>query len=117
MSDTTEYVIDHHLEAFGAGDINELMLDYRSDSILITPERTLKDINEITALFNKLIVDVIPPGSDFELSKKIINGDVAYIIWSAESANYRIPFGTDTFIVKDAKIDTQTVALVLEKKF
>ncbi len=79
MSSSTEAIIDHHLEAFGNGDIDELMLDYTDDSILITPEKTLSNINEITALFNKFITYVIPPGCDFELSKKIINGDIAYL--------------------------------------
>jgi hypothetical protein len=116
MSAKTEAVIDHHLEAFGSGDIDELMLDYTDNSILITPERTLNNLNEICALFNKFITDVIPPGCDFELSKKIIKGDIAYLIWSAESDNYRIPFGTDTFVINDGKIATQTVAMVLELK-
>ena len=116
MSTKTEAVIDHHLEAVGDGDIDEIMLDYTGDSVLITPKRTLSNINEITALFSKFITDVIPPGCDFELSKKIINGDIAYLIWSAESDNFRIPFGTDTFIIEDGKIATQTVAMVLEKK-
>ncbi len=116
MSAKTEAVIDHHLEAFGQGDTDELILDYTDKSILITPERILSNINEIFALFHKFVTDVVPPGCDFELSKKIINGDIAYLIWSAESENYRIPFGTDTFLIKDDKIATQTVALVLESK-
>ena len=116
MSTKTEAVIDHHLEAFRSCDIDELMLDYTDNSVLITPERTLNNLNEICALFNKFITDVMPPGCDFELSKKIINGDIAYLIWSAESDNYKIPFGTDTFVIKDGKIATQTVAMVLELK-
>ncbi|NIV43151.1 MAG: hypothetical protein GWN11_03590, partial [Candidatus Dadabacteria bacterium] len=100
MSSETLKVVDHHLEAFGKGDIDEILIDYDDSSILITPERILNDLNEITALFNTFITNVIPPGCDFEVSKKIINGDIAYLIWSAESDNYRIPFGTDTFIIK-----------------
>lgn len=116
MSDQTELIINHHIEAFSNGDLDELMMDYTDSSVLITPQRTLRNFNEICALFNKFITDVIPPGCEFELSKKIINGDIAYLIWNAESENYRIPFGTDTFIIKNGKIDTQTVAMVLEQK-
>lgn len=116
MSDKTESIINHHLEAFSNGSIDELMLDYTDSSIIITPQRVLINFNEICALYNKFITEVVPPGCDFELSKKIINGDIAYLIWSAESENYRIPFGTDTFIIKNGKIDTQTVAMVLEQK-
>ncbi|NIT14523.1 MAG: nuclear transport factor 2 family protein [Candidatus Dadabacteria bacterium] len=116
MSSDTVSVIDHHLEAFGAGDTDELITDYTDKSILITPERILSNINEIFALFNKFLTDVVPPGCDFELSKKIINGDIAYLIWSAESENYRIPFATDTFLIRNDKIATHTVAMVLESK-
>ena len=48
----------------------KLMLDYTNSSILITPERTLRNYNEILALLNKFITDVVPPGCDFEVSKK-----------------------------------------------
>lgn len=116
MSSETQKIIDHHLEAFEQGDVDGLMLDYTESSTLITPERILTNLNEITALFNKFLADVVPPGCDFELYKKIINDDIAYLIWSAESENYKIPFGTDTFVIKDGKISTQTVALVLESK-
>lgn len=116
MQDQTDFIIGHHLEALKNGDINELMLDYTASSVLITPQRILSNFNEITALFSKFMTDVLPPGCDFELSKKIINGNIAYLIWTAESDNYRIPFGTDTFIIGDGKIDTQTVAMVLEQK-
>ena len=116
MNDKTDKLISHHLEAFKNGDIDELMLDYTATSVLITPQRILSNFNEITALFSKFLTDVLPPGCDFELSKKIINGNIAYLIWAAESDNYRIPFGTDTYILKDGKIDTQTVAMVLEQK-
>lgn len=116
MSGKTELVVNHHLEAFCNGDIDELMIDYTERSVLITPQRTLRNFNEICALLYKFITDVVPPGCDFELSKKIIDGDIAYLIWSAESDNYRIPFGTDTYIIKNGKIETQTVAMVLEKK-
>lgn len=117
MSDITEAVINHHLHAFREGDIDGLMSDYTEGSILITPQRTLRNLNEICALFNKFIIDVVPPACDFELSQKIIDGNIGYLIWSAESDNYRVPFGTDTFIINDGKIVTQTVAMVLEAKY
>jgi hypothetical protein len=37
-------------------------------------------------------------------------GDTAYIVWKAETADNRFELGTDTFIVRDGKIVTQTFA-------
>lgn len=62
MSTTTEAVIDHHLEAFGNGDIDDLMVDYLDNSILITPERTLNNLNEIYALLINLSLMLSCPG-------------------------------------------------------
>jgi hypothetical protein len=39
-----------------------------------------------------------------------VDGDTAYIVWTAETADNRFELATDTFIVRDGKIVTQTFA-------
>jgi len=39
-----------------------------------------------------------------------VEGDTAYIVWKAETADNRFELGTDTFIVRDGKIVIQTFA-------
>jgi hypothetical protein len=39
-----------------------------------------------------------------------VDGDTAYIVWKAETADNRYELGTDTFVVKDGKIAIQTFA-------
>jgi hypothetical protein len=39
-----------------------------------------------------------------------VDGDTAYIVWKAETADNRFELGTDTFIVQNGKIVTQTFA-------
>ena len=41
---------------------------------------------------------------------------MAYTIWTAESPFYSIPYGTDTFIVRNGKIVQQTFAGILNQK-
>ena len=48
---TTQQILDHHLEAFGAGDLGRLMLDYTESSVLIGPEHTLTGLAAIRAFF------------------------------------------------------------------
>ncbi|MEE9252289.1 MAG: nuclear transport factor 2 family protein [Thermodesulfobacteriota bacterium] len=117
MAETqTENVLMHHLGSFGAGDIEGLLSDYTDDSIIITPDGVFRGLSKIKGLFEKFLSEIVPVGSDFVLSKKIIEDDIAYIVWSAESVNYKIPLGTDTFIVRDGKIVTQTVGMLMEEK-
>ena len=42
------------------------------------------------------------------MKKQIIEGEYAYILWSAESEMLSIPFGTDTFRIVEGKIVAQT---------
>jgi hypothetical protein len=58
----------------------------------------------------------LPPGSPIEMSEQIVEDDIAYIVWSAESKKLKIPFGTDTFVMRDGKIVAQTFAAQVEKK-
>jgi len=41
---------------------------------------------------------------------------MAYIVWSGESGKLKIPFATDTLIVRDGKIVAQTFAAQMERK-
>jgi hypothetical protein len=46
----------------------------------------------------------------FEMLKQEVCDDTAYIVWKAETADNHFEVGTDTFIVRDGKIVTQTFA-------
>ena len=37
MARTPQEVFDHHVQALGAGDLDEIVVDYSDDAILITP--------------------------------------------------------------------------------
>ena len=114
-TEQTEKTLLHHLQAFGEGDIDAILSDYAEDAVLISPDGLLRGHGEIRPLFEKL-GDMLPPGSSFELLQQIIEGEVVYIVWSAESSGYNIPLGTDTFIIRDGKIVTQTLAAQIEAK-
>jgi predicted SnoaL-like aldol condensation-catalyzing enzyme len=50
------------------------------------------------------------PGASFKMLRQEVDGDTAYIVWRAETADNRYELGTDTFIVQNGKIVTQTFA-------
>ncbi len=111
----TEETLRNHLQAFGSGDVDAIMADYDENAVFIAPEGTLRGSGEIRALFEKLVAD-LPPGSALEISQQIIEGEIAYIVWSGESGRVKISFATDTFIVRDGKIVAQTFAAQMETK-
>ncbi len=112
----TTTILNHHLSSFAKGDIDEIMKDYSEQSILFTPDGMFEGVESIKNLFSNFIPNYLPPDSDFKMIRQDVKGQTAYIVWSAESKNYRFPLGTDTFFIKDGKIIVQTFAAKIEPK-
>jgi ketosteroid isomerase-like protein len=110
MAADTSQVLKHHLEAFGAQDIEAIMEDYTADAVLITPMGTMRGHAEIRAAFVGFWADIFAAVESFELTCEAVEGEVAYIVWSCESGTHSLPVGTDTFVIRDGKIVAQTFA-------
>lgn len=109
MSDT-ETILKHHLDCFGAGDLDGLMSDYTDDSVLFTPEGPLKGRDQIRGVFAGMFEEFSKPGASFEMGTQSVQGDAAYIVWSAQTADNDYELGTDTFVMRDGKIAVQSFA-------
>ena len=112
----SESILNHHLGAFGARDVDAILEDYTEDSTIIIPNSVIKGLDNIREFFVNLTQNILPQGSDFELVEKVVDSNFAYLIWNAESDGYKIPFASDTFFFEDGKIKVQTVAFILEEK-
>lgn len=110
VSQQTEAVLLHHLQAFGAGNVDEILADYTADSLVVTPDGEIRGMDGLRQLFTQFVTVILPPGCDFEILQQIVDGEHAYIFWKAESDNYDVPFATDTFVVRDEKIVFQSFA-------
>src|SRR5262249_3002145 len=110
MAATTKDVLSHHLDCFGKGDLAGIMADYTAASRIFTPDGILRGPDAIRPLFVKLIEEFAKPGMSFDMVRQDIDGELAYIVWRAETADNRYELGTDTFVVRDGKIVSQTFA-------
>jgi len=110
MAGTTQDVLTHHLTCFGKGDLDGIMADYTPASRLFTPNGVLRGTSPIRQLFVTMFSEFAKPGMSFEMLRQDVDGDTAYIVWKAETADNLHELGTDTFVVKDGKIVTQTFA-------
>jgi hypothetical protein len=113
---STEATLGHHLQSLADGDLAAIMADYREHSVLITPDGPLRGLAEIRRLFSKIVDVMLPPGSEFELVRKEIEGEVAYTVWRGSSRNFNFLIGTDTFIIRDGVIACQTFAAQIQPK-
>lgn len=109
---TTESVLDHHLETFGALDAEGIMEDYADDAVVITEEEVFRGVEAIREGFFEegLFRDFDDPDATFSLDTQVVEGDYAYIVWRAETSNTTYEFATDTFVIRDGEIVSQTFA-------
>jgi ketosteroid isomerase-like protein len=110
VTDTAQ-VLSHHLKALGSGKLDDVLDDYVEDSVLVTPDVTVKGLRAIRAVFEGFLSGLFEPGTyELAMDARHVEGEVAYIVWHAKCASADILFGTDTFIVKNGKIVVQTFA-------
>src|SRR6185503_6863880 len=100
MRATTD-VQNNHLKCFGEGDLQGILSDYAPGAVLFTPNGQLNGVDSIRPLFEQLIVEFAKPGATFSMKLQSVEGDYAYIVWAAETADNVYEMATDTFVVRD----------------
>jgi ketosteroid isomerase-like protein len=113
---TTQDILQHHMGSIAAGNVEQILNDYTEESVILTAEGAIRGRANIRELFENLTTHMLPPGADFELIQQLVDGDVAYVVWKAESEHFKFHIGTDTLVVKNDKIMTQTFAAHVDKK-
>ncbi|MES2795714.1 MAG: nuclear transport factor 2 family protein [Bacteroidota bacterium] len=109
----TKEVLMHHLTAFGDNNLDEIMLDYTKQSIILCDKGAVKGLDKIRYFFEEMF-ELIPTGSHFEMKQLTICDNSAHIIWASKSATADIPFGTDTFNIDNDKIIVHTVSAFIK---
>ena len=106
----TEAVVLAHLQAFvEQKGVAAIVADYDDDARFHSEARTYRGKQQIGDFFADFIASLPPGAADrFSLRSLRIDGDLAYITWSA---GREIPLGTDTFVVRNGKIVAQTFAM------
>jgi ketosteroid isomerase-like protein len=105
---STKDVLDHHLKSFSEGDLAGILSDYAPGAVLFTRDGPLRGADAIGPLFQSLIAEFGKPGARFSLQRQSVEGDYAYILWTAETADNVYEMATDTFVVRDGKITAQS---------
>lgn len=64
----------------------------------------------IRPLFQAIFSEFGKPGTSFSMTQRSVDGDYAYILWSAETADNVYEMGTDTFVVRNSQIIAHSFA-------
>jgi len=113
---STSDVLDRHLKSFAELDVDGVVADYSADAVFFVPGGPLKGRDAIKRFFEPLMSEFAKPGSSFTMQLRCVDGDHAYILWTAETADNSYEFATDTFVVRDGKIVGQSFAAKIKPK-
>jgi uncharacterized protein (TIGR02246 family) len=112
MTRTPQDVFQHHAQALGAGDLDEIVADYADDAVFITPAGVQRGKDGVRAAFTQLLADV--PNAAWNLKTETYEGDVLFLEWAADCAQTRVEDGIDTFVFSDGLIRVQTVRYTVQ---
>jgi len=104
------------MKCFAERDLDGVLADYSPDAVLFTPGRPLKGLGELKPFFRAFLAEFAKPGASFSMREQSVDGDYAYILWSAESADNSYELATDTFVVRNGKIVAQSFAAKITPK-
>ncbi|MEO8079644.1 MAG: nuclear transport factor 2 family protein [Caldimonas sp.] len=106
----TETVVRNHLQAFlEQKGIAAILSDYDDEACFLTEDKTYRGKREIQDFFEHFMAALPQQAIDrFALRSLRVAGDVACITWSV---GQELPLGTDTFVVRQGKIVSQTFAM------
>ena len=113
---TTREILDHHLNAFFAYDLEGVLSDYADDIVFFTADGPLEGVEAVRPLFEGLITDFRRPGTTFTMTRYLVEGDHGYIVWHAETEGNRYELGTDTFLVRGDRIVAQSFTACVRPK-
>jgi ketosteroid isomerase-like protein len=113
---TTREILDHHLAAFFAYDLEGVLSDYGKEIVFFTANGPLTGVDAVRPFFEPLLAEFRQPGSRFDLKQFIVEGDHGYILWNAETSDNVYEMATDTFVVREGRIVAQSYTASVRPK-
>jgi ketosteroid isomerase-like protein len=113
---TTSEIVNQHLKCFYQKDLDGVVADYASDAVLFITSGPLRGLTAIRQFFQTFVAEFSKPGATFSMQQQYADGDYAYILWNAETADNTYEAATDTFIVQKGKIVAQSFAAKITPK-
>lgn len=77
MTRTPEEAFNHHAQALGAGDLDEIVADYTDDAVFITPAGVRRGKDGVRAAFTQMLADV--PDANWNLKTQIYEDDILFL--------------------------------------
>jgi hypothetical protein len=114
MARSTEQVFEDHKNAILTGNLPKLIADYADDAVLLTTQAAFVGQEAIQGFFQNIFAT--NPNVQIDFRKQVVKDDLLLLEWCAESDVTTFESGVDTFIIRDDKIQRQTMWFVATPK-
>jgi hypothetical protein len=105
---TPREVFDDHLRLAQQRAFDEDMIrNFAPDCVVLTGRGTFRGHEGLRKLA-QMLDDELPTG-EWTYRVRLVEGDVAYLEWSADSGDALVDDGADSFVIVDGRIVAQTI--------
>ena len=113
---STAEVLAHHFECFANRDLDGIATDYAADALFFTPDGVLHGPEAIRGVFENLLREFAKPGASITSKKRLIEGEYAYSVFSAETPDNSYELANDVFVVRNGSIQMQAFTAKVRRK-
>jgi ketosteroid isomerase-like protein len=113
---STAEVLAHHFECFANRDLDGIAADYAADALFFTPDGVLYGPEAIRGVFENLLREFAKPGASITSKKRLIEGEYAYSVFSAETPDNSYELANDLFVVRNGSIQMQAFTAKVRRK-
>lgn len=112
MSETTnrstEEVLNNHLRLRKQkATAEDICRDYAEDAVLLSGRGVFRGHEGVRRSAGMLKREL--PGATYEYRTRLVDGEVAFLEWTAHSDGARVEDGADSFLIRDGLIVAQTI--------
>jgi hypothetical protein len=111
---TPQEVLNRHLRLSRSGAESDFLECYREDSFLIMPGGVRRGLDGIRACYRQLNQEL--PNARYTYKAVIVEQDVGFLEWSADSDTHRVTDGADSYVIQNGYIRAQTIHYTLIPK-
>jgi hypothetical protein len=108
MTRSTIDVFEDHLKLRAEGDLETDLQRNYSESVVLLTENSNAQGHAAMRMSARRLAEQLP-NSRFEFVSKQVNGPYALLIWRAQSDRFNVTSGADSFLIKDGRIQMQTI--------
>ena len=111
---TPQEVLNRHLELSRSQSEHDFLECYREDSFVVMRSGVRRGIEGIRACYRQLNQEL--PNARYTYKAVVIEQDVGFLEWSADSDTHTVSDGADSYIIRDGYIRAQTIHYTLLPK-